>query len=94
MFGKQMSGKPQRHRVDSDPQVLQSFPTTLHSFGLFGFFFFFPNPLKLKKCKFLINKFLILELPFRGFPGDSVVRNPPANAGDNSIPDLGGSYMP
>ena len=39
MFGKQMFGKPQRHRVDSDLQVLLSFPTTLHSFCLFGFFF-------------------------------------------------------
>ena len=29
------------------------------------------------------------------FPGGSVVRNPPANAGDTgSIPSLGRSYMP
>ena len=29
-----------------------------------------------------------------GFPGGSVVKNPPANAGDTgSIPDLGGSHM-
>ena len=29
-----------------------------------------------------------------GFPGGSVVKNPPANAGDMSlIPDLGRSYM-
>ena len=31
----------------------------------------------------------------RGFPGGSVVKNPPANAGDiGSIPDLEGSHMP
>jgi len=30
-----------------------------------------------------------------GFPGGSVVKNPPANAGDTgSIPDLGRSHMP
>jgi len=30
-----------------------------------------------------------------GFPGGSVVKNPPANIGDmGSIPDLGGSLMP
>ena len=29
------------------------------------------------------------------FPGGSVVKNQPANAGDTgSIPDLGGSHMP
>ena len=35
------------------------------------------------------------RLKFRGFPGGSVVKNPPANAGDTgSIPDLGRSHMP
>ena len=39
------------------------------------------------------------ELPSRrelaGFPGGSVVKNVPANAGDvGSIPDLGRSHMP
>ena len=30
-----------------------------------------------------------------GFPGGSVVKNPPANAGDmGSIPGPGGSHMP
>ena len=30
-----------------------------------------------------------------GFPDDSVVENPPANAGDmSSIPDVGTSHMP
>ena len=30
-----------------------------------------------------------------GFPGGSVVKNPPANAGNmGSIPDLGGSHVP
>ena len=30
-----------------------------------------------------------------GFPGDSVVKNPPANSGDtDSIPDPGRSHMP
>ena len=32
---------------------------------------------------------------FSGFPGDSVVKNPPANAGDtDSSPDLERSHMP
>ena len=32
---------------------------------------------------------------FRGFPGGTVVKNPPANAGDaGSIPGLGRSHMP
>ena len=32
---------------------------------------------------------------FRGFPGGTVVENPPANAGDTgSSPDLGRSHMP
>ena len=31
----------------------------------------------------------------RGFPGGSMVKNPPANAGDRgSIPGPGGSHMP
>ena len=31
----------------------------------------------------------------QGFPGDSVVKNPPANAGDTGlVPDPGSSYMP
>ena len=30
----------------------------------------------------------------RGFPGGSVVKNPPASAGDKSLtPDLGGSHV-
>ena len=36
MFGKQLFGKPQRHRVDSDLQALLSFPAKLHRFCLFG----------------------------------------------------------
>ena len=32
---------------------------------------------------------------WKGFPGDSVVKNPPANAGDMGlIPGLGRSHMP
>ena len=34
------------------------------------------------------------ELGLQGFPGGSVLKNPPANAADmGSIPDLGRSYM-
>ena len=34
------------------------------------------------------------EGPERDFPGDPVVKNPPANAGDTgSIPGLGGFHM-
>ena len=39
--------------------------------------------------------FNIETISNRGFPGGSVVKNPPANAGDRgSIPGLGGSDMP
>ena len=34
------------------------------------------------------------EISLMGFPGDSLVKNPPANAGDTGlIPDLGRSHM-
>ena len=37
----------------------------------------------------------ILKIDDRGFPGGSVVKNPPANAGDTGlIPDLGRRHMP
>ena len=36
-----------------------------------------------------------LRLSSQGFPGGSVVKNPPANAGDTGlIPGLGRSHMP
>ena len=35
-----------------------------------------------------------LRKDHRGFPGGSVVKNPPASVGDKSLtPDLGGSHM-
>ena len=35
------------------------------------------------------------KIPMEGVPGGSVVKNPPANAGDTGlIPDPGRSYMP
>ena len=38
---------------------------------------------------------LLKQLHFLGFPGGSVVKNLPANAGDTgSIPDPGRSHMP
>ena len=37
----------------------------------------------------------IFKKMWRGFPGGSVVKNSPANAGDMGlIPDLGGFHMP
>ena len=37
----------------------------------------------------------VLKIDIWGFPGGSVVKNPPANAGDTgSIPDLGRSHIP
>ena len=36
-----------------------------------------------------------IEMKLKGFPGASVVKNPPANAGDTgSSPGLGRSHMP
>ena len=38
---------------------------------------------------------LIIKRDFRGFPGGTVVKNPPANAGDTgSSPGPGRSHMP
>ena len=37
----------------------------------------------------------MLKTSFRGFPGGSAVKNPPAKAGDRgSVPGQGGSNMP
>ena len=42
----------------------------------------------------LITTLVLQEWPL-GFPGDSVLKNPPANAGDTGlIPDPGRSHMP
>ena len=42
----------------------------------------------------LLSLSLSLKRLVLGFPGGSVVKNPPANAGDTgSIPDLGRSHM-
>ena len=39
--------------------------------------------------------FFLLSLKIQGFPGGTVVKNPPANAGDTgSSPGLGRSHMP
>ena len=41
------------------------------------------------------KKFLNLKLYILDFSGGSMVKNPPANAGDTgSIPNLGGAHMP
>ena len=41
-----------------------------------------------------IHANLILKIKCWGFPGDSVVKNPPANAGDtSSVPDPGGFHV-
>ena len=41
-------------------------------------------------CELYLNKIII-----KGFPGGSVVKNLPANAGDmGSVPGLGGSHVP
>ena len=55
---------------------------------------FFPSPGQGKKAAKFRKKRLKLY-PEGGFPGGSVVKNPPANARDmNSIPGLGSSHMP
>ena len=43
----------------------------------------------------LIQTEIFKELKFKGFPGGSVVKNPPANAGDTgSIPVQARSHLP
>ena len=38
---------------------------------------------------------MIIKQVIGGIPGDSVVKNPPANAGDTgSVPDVGRPHMP
>ena len=47
-----------------------------------------------QKSPFFGAKFQKLKTDIWGFPGGSVTKNPPANAGDTgSIPGLGRSYM-
>jgi len=51
------------------------------------------NYLTFLVLSFLLFKKGIIRVPSRGFPGGSVVKNPPANAGDmGSIPGPGRSY--
>ena len=53
------------------------------------------NYLTFLVLSFLLFKKGIIRVPSRGFPGGSVVKNPPANAGDmGSIPGPGRSYKP
>ena len=60
------------------------------------------SDLSLGKVKFLtVLNYFTIKLIFKkkerkkGFPGGSVVKNSPANAGDMGlIPGLGGSHMP
>ena len=57
------------------------------------------DPEELQKVSFLWNAFpdqqILLEKSLEGFLGGSVVKNPPANAGDTGlISDLGRSHMP
>ena len=43
----------------------------------------------------LISDKIDFKIKTRDFPGDAVVKNPPANAGDtSSSPGLGRSHMP
>ena len=59
-----------------------------------------PKPHLLEMCtvwfkKMIAHKNFILKRVIRGFPGGSVVKNPPANAGDtDSILDPRESHMP
>ena len=58
--------------------------------------FFFPilNLMLNNNCS-TGNGFLHIKLLSRDFPGGTVVKNPPANAGDTgSSPGLGRSHMP
>ena len=42
-----------------------------------------------------MNTFLTFKTHFLGFPGGSVVKNPPSNSGHvSSIPDLGRPHVP
>ena len=43
---------------------------------------------------FAVRKKKDLKMHARGFPGGTVVKNPPANAGDSSSPGPGRSHMP
>ena len=49
--------------------------------------------MKIHNIKIKKNSFISIGV--LGFPGGTVVKNPPANAGDTgSSPGLGGSHMP
>ena len=53
----------------------------------------FLNAPQMKHIKYQIN--FLIRMRFRNCPGDAVVKNPPANAGDTgSITGLGRFHMP
>ena len=47
-----------------------------------------------KMWSHLFSKSMGLDNPASGFPGGSMVKNPPASLGDGFTPDLGRSHMP
>ena len=52
------------------------------------------NKVSFTVCKLKIKKVLSKQ-QYQDFPGSTVVKNPPANAGDTGlIPGLGRSHMP
>ena len=65
-----------------------------------GFWFSFLSVMgsrgfSLSKREALSSRIHVLKVSSRDFPGGSVVKDPPANAGDtSSIPDLGRFHVP
>ena len=54
-----------------------------------------PTSCLIQDAASFIEKVLLLKKKKTGFPSGSVVKNPPANAGDmGSTPGPGGSHMP
>ena len=50
---------------------------------------------RINKIKYTHTMEYYSTLKRKGFPGDAVIKNPPANAGDmGSSPGLGRSHMP
>ena len=75
--------------IDIKTKYLSIYPICMSSFVIFPAQVFLPVFL-LVCLSFVICDFYGLRILFHGFPGSSVVKNVPANAGDTSlIPDCG-----
>ena len=70
------------------------FSFALSEYFLMYHFSCFNNFFNVYFKSYFLKAQIIFESHFGGFPGDSVIKNPPASAGDvDSVPGLGRTHM-